>query len=121
MIISTLENNTHMETAYICQYMSYTIVVRQITPIQSDLSPWFACYIDKKRDFSEEEIENIPAWCGITYNSVYPYNWVVSPLTNKYVLGWDYHHGVDDEFKKSVKSIIEDAKKLIDYIEDKIC
>lgn len=54
----------------------------------------------------------------ITYNDIYSNSWVESRLTNKQVIGWDYNHGFEEEDSKSVREILEDAKKVIDYLKN---
>ena len=116
MLINFLELAGHVELSYSVKYKSYDIVVRQLIPTKLNLCPWFSCYINKDRDLTEDELESIPVWCGITYNSVYADSWVKSSLTNCWVIGWDYHHDIEGESEKSVQDIIEDAHKVIDFL-----
>ena len=117
MLINFLELAGHVELSYSVKYKSYDIVVRQLIPTKLSLHPWFSCYINNDIGFTEEVLDSIPAWCGVTYNSVYSNSWVKSSLTNRWVIGWDYNHNVESEYEKSVQDIINDAYKVIDYLE----
>ena len=116
MLINFLELTRHVELSYSVKYKSYDIVIRQLIPTKSDLPPWFCCYINKGQDFTDEDLDLIPVWYGITYDSVYPDSWVKSSLTGRWVLGWDYHHGDENELTESVQDIIKDAQQVIDFI-----
>lgn len=119
MLIQFLQDNHHTEIAYTVAYNDYYIAIRQITPIQFDAKPWFTCYVNKKKEYTAEELESIPAWCIITWNNVYPDSWAWSELSGKEVIGWDYNHDIEEERYKSIQSIISDAHKVIDYLEEK--
>lgn len=120
MLIQFLQDNHHTEIAYTVTYNDYYIVIRQITPIQSDANPWLTCYVNKNKEYTEEELESIPAWCGITWNNTYSASWATSELSGKQVIGWDYNHDIEEERYKSIQSIISDAHKVIDYIEENL-
>ena len=116
MLINFLELTGHVELSYSVKYKSYDIVIRQLISTKSDLPPWFCCYINKGQAFTEEYLDLIPAWYGITYDSVYSDSWVKSSLTGRWVLGWDYHHDDENELTESVQDIIKDAHQVIDFI-----
>lgn len=117
MLINFLEKSSHVEISYSVKYKYYDIVVRQIVPTKLNLHPWFSCYINNDIGFTEEVLDSIPSWCGVTYNSVYADSWVKSNLTNRWVIGWDYNHNIEGECEKSVQDILDDAYKVIDYLE----
>lgn len=118
MLIQFLQDNNHAEIAYTVSYKEYYIVIRQITPIDCDWHPWFCCYVNKKKaDYTDEELHSLETHCGITWDGIYRKDWAWSELTGKPALGWDYDHGLEEEHKVSVRSIIKDAHKVIDNIE----
>ena len=114
MLIRHLDDYNCIETSFSDSYNNYDIVVRLIVPFRS--KPWFTCYINKTKDFTDEELDSIPNIL-ITYNDIYSKSWVDSSLAGKSVIGWDYNHGFEEENNISIHDIVNDAYKVIDYLE----
>ena len=117
MIVGHLVNSISTELSFSKFYDGYDIVVRNIIPYKG--RSWFTCYVNKKKDFTEDELDNIPKII-ITYNEVYSNQWAKSSLSDEEVIGWDYRHGLDEELYITLEDVFKDAYRVVDYLND-IC
>lgn len=86
-------------------------VVRKVrAPFVATQKEWYCVYVESRREFTEEELENFPY--VITWNSSYPDHWTKSSLTGKECIGWDYF----SEGEISREDVLKNAQKVVNYL-----
>ena len=86
-------------------------VVRKVkAPFVSTQKEWYCVYVESRRDFTEEELENFPV--ALTWNAPYTERWEKSSLTGEECVGWDYFSGRE----VSQDNVLKDVQKVVNYL-----
>lgn len=86
-------------------------VVRKVkAPFVATQKEWYCVYVESRRDFTEEELEDFPV--ALTWNAPYTEHWGKSSLTGEKCVGWDYF----SEKGVSQEDALKDIQKVANYL-----